>query len=180
MTEFVSTVLALLTIIANILAVLLAFDLWYYGTARRSESRVITFAESYGIEAVFIISFIAMVGSLYYSNVAGYTPCVMCWYQRIAMYPMAVLGAVALYVKKSHLFLYTLPLSLIGMFLSGYHYLLQVGVIESLSCSTVGYSISCSENFVLRYGYITIPMMAFSAFTLIALVSFSNRNRNTD
>ena len=65
---------------------------------------------------------------------------------------------------------YSIVLSIIGAVLAGYHYLLQIGVAPALPCSAVGYSASCSQRFVLQYGYITITMMALSVFVLIALL----------
>ena len=114
-----------------------------------------------------VIALVATFGSLFYSEIAGYEPCKLCWYQRILMYPQALILWLALVLKTRDALKYSLLLSLLGAPLAGYHYLLQRGVVEVVPCSTVGYSVSCAEKFFMSYGYITIPMMAFTAFVLI-------------
>ena len=114
-----------------------------------------------------IVASIATFGSLFYSDILNYEPCKLCWYQRILMYPQALILWLALVLKTRDALKYSLLLSLLGAPLAGYHYLLQRGVVEVVPCSTVGYSVSCAEKFFMSYGYITIPMMAFTAFVLI-------------
>lgn len=120
------------------------------------------------------IALIAMGGSLLYSDVIGLEPCLMCWFQRICMYPQVVLLGLAAYWKDSRIVRYALPLTAIGAALSTYHYSLQLGVNPYAPCSAVGYSVSCSDRFILNYGYITIPMMALTAFLLISLLLYLN------
>jgi disulfide bond formation protein DsbB len=120
--------------------------------------------------AAYIVALIATIGSLTYSDVAGYTPCKLCWYQRILMYPQVVLYLVALVIKDKAIAYYAIALSVIGALLAGYHYLLQMGIITTSACATVGFSVSCSENFGATFGYITIPMMSLSAFLLIIVI----------
>ena len=64
---------------------------------------------------------------------------------------------------------YIMVISTIGAVIAGYHYLLQIGILPELPCSAIGFSVSCAEKFIMSYGYITIPMMAFTAFVLIIL-----------
>lgn len=121
--------------------------------------------------SIFAIALIATLGSLFYSEIAGYNPCTFCWYQRIFMYPQIVLLGLAFWIKDQKIYWYSLGLSIIGFLLAFYHYLLQLGVVQSSSCSAVGYSESCSKVFVLQFGYITIPLMAVTAFAMMILVS---------
>lgn len=116
-----------------------------------------------------IVSWSAMLGSLFYSDIAGYEPCKLCWFERIFMYPQAFLFATALYLKDKTIVTYSLVLSSIGAFIAGYHYLQQIGAVPALPCDALGYSTSCSQRFVMTYGYITIPMMALTAFLLLIL-----------
>ena len=125
----------------------------------------------YGKTLAFIVAVTATVGSLFFSEVALFEPCKLCWFQRIAMYPQVVI----LYLlKNTYDFLLkkaSIILSSIGGIIATYHYYLQVSQTESfLPCSAIGYSVSCSDRFVMNYGYITIPMMSFIAFTLITLM----------
>ncbi|OGH88302.1 MAG: hypothetical protein A3J93_01955 [Candidatus Magasanikbacteria bacterium RIFOXYC2_FULL_42_28] len=119
---------------------------------------------------------IATLGSLFYSEIAGYEPCKLCWAQRIFMYPQVILLITAFAKKRAGAMLaYTLPLSVIGGLIAIYHYLLQLGVVSGVACGVVGYSVSCAQKFVLTYGYITIPLMAVTAFGLSVVAYFANK-----
>ncbi|MDO8495477.1 MAG: disulfide bond formation protein B [bacterium] len=113
----------------------------------------------------------ATLGSLFYSNVLGYEPCELCWLQRIFIYPQVAMLVVALWKKDYAVFPYVFTLSVIGAFIAGYHYLLQLGVLPSIICSAVESSTTCSQRYVMDLGYITIPMMALTAFLFLALFS---------
>jgi disulfide bond formation protein DsbB len=118
----------------------------------------------------FIIALTATLGSLFYSEVAKYTPCMLCWWQRIFMYPQTVLIALGIVKKDKNVADYGMGLSAIGALLAGYHYYIQVGGATPLSCDTVGYSISCAQKFTTDFGYVTIPAMSLSAFVAIYLL----------
>ena len=113
-----------------------------------------------------------MTGSLIYSDVIGYEPCKLCWFQRIFMYPQVFLLALALWKKDKNIIDYTALLSIFGAIIAGYHYLLQLGIAPDLSCGAVGYSVSCAQRFVMNFGYITLPLMAFTAFLMILTFFF--------
>lgn len=125
--------------------------------------------KKYYLNAVFFQSLIATMGSLFFSEVVGLTPCAYCWYQRILMYPIVLLSAVGVFSKDKSAFKYILPLSIPGMLIAGYHYLLQkTGIAASLpSCST---ATPCSNIEIQYLGFITIPLMSFTAFLIINLV----------
>lgn len=120
----------------------------------------------------FIVSLSATLGSLFYSEIMGFAPCVLCWYQRIFMYSQVVLFATAWFAKDGRVAVYSLTLSIVGGAIAAYHYLMQLDLV-SAACSVVGYSASCSEYFAMSYGYITIPMMALTAFALLIVLGFS-------
>lgn len=164
----VNFILGILTVLAQISSVALVY-FWVF----KKPKALGAFAASHGALLAFVIASVAMLGSLTYSEIIGYEPCKLCWIQRILMYPQVlVLGLVVWGKHKgSHaLFDTSLGLSLVGALVAGYHYLLQLGVAPALPCSAVGYSASCAQRFVMQFGYITIPLMAFSAFVLIALL----------
>lgn len=129
--------------------------------------------QEYAPAVAALVAITATLGSLYYSEVAGYIPCTLCWYQRILMYPLVVVTLVGLISRDNLLPRYVLPLSLIGIFISSYHYLLQLGIIGSSNVCTSG--VPCSGRFVNWLGFITIPLQALTAFTLITLAMFSTR-----
>lgn len=120
-------------------------------------------------EIVFAVSTIATLGSLYFSNVLGYEPCRLCWFQRIFMYPIAVISGSALFLDKSDLKDYAMPLALIGAPIGFYHSMIQrFEQFTSSGCSVT--AVSCSTEYTFHYGYITIPVMALTAFLVIIFV----------
>lgn len=118
-----------------------------------------------------LVSFLATTGSLFYSEYALYNPCKLCWLQRIFMYPQFFLFLIAYFLNDKKVFNYSLFLSIIGFLIAFYHYLLQFGIVKNSSCPIVGYSVSCVKQFVAEFGFVTIPLMAISAFLLLILYS---------
>lgn len=119
--------------------------------------------------ALFIIwtqALIATLGSLFYSEVIGYTPCDLCWIQRIFMYPLVVIYGVALIKKNFQLAFSGLILSGIGMLFSMYHYSLQkVPFMQDAGGFCTG--VPCNLQYVNYFGFITIPFLAGLAFIII-------------
>ena len=118
----------------------------------------------------WIIAMAALFGSLFFSEVMGLKPCVLCWWQRIFIYPLAVLFLVGLFphgnkVDRS-VVRYTLPLAVIGLGFAIYHYLVYSGFIpESLQpCSE---DLSCAEINLELMGFVTIPMLSIFAYSAI-------------
>jgi disulfide bond formation protein DsbB len=109
-----------------------------------------------------------MVGSLFFSEVMELAPCVLCWYQRIAAYPLVLILAVGIYLKDPMMKVYSLPLALIGLAISVYHNLLYYGLIpeEITPCSE---GVPCNAVQLELLGFITIPLMGLGAFVLITL-----------
>lgn len=116
----------------------------------------------------------AMAGSLYYSEVADYTPCKLCWFQRICMYPLVLLLGVALLRKDRQVVAYALPLSLIGAALSIYHYQLQQFPSQASAVCTL--EAPCTAKEVDQFGFVTIPLMALAGFVLIAALLLALRS----
>ncbi|PWU67779.1 disulfide oxidoreductase [Gracilibacillus dipsosauri] len=118
---------------------------------------------------LFIIwaqSLVAMLGSLFYSEVMDYIPCELCWYQRILMYPLVLIYGYALYKKDIRYAFPGIIMSGIGILVSGYHYLIQnVPSLQSAgdACGVV----PCNAIYVDFLGFITIPFQAFVAFLVI-------------
>ena len=168
MTQILST----LTLLSNI-ALILGVMLWITFIALRKGKiflahPLVKFFSGNARILAFTIALTATLGSLYYSEIAHLEPCKLCWFQRILMYPQAILlGLAILKNDRTHITSYALTLSGIGAVIAIYHYYLQRGGSEIIPCSTVGYSVSCAKVFVMSYGYITIPFMSLSAFFLI-------------
>lgn len=128
----------------------------------------------------WLIAMAALFGSLFFSEVMGLKPCVLCWWQRIFIYPLAVLFLVGLLPQGDKVDLsvvrYTLPLAVIGLGFAIYHYLVYSGFIpESLQpCSK---DLSCSEINLELMGFVTIPMLSIFAYSAIIILLLIYRKR---
>jgi disulfide bond formation protein DsbB len=124
----------------------------------------------------WIVAAAATTGSLIYSEVIDFLPCRLCWFQRIAMYPMAVILLVGAIRREVQVKYYALPLVLGGLLVSVYHYLVQLNPsLEGGSCDPNN---PCSARYVETFGFISIPFMAGAGFMVIAvLLAFYTRNQ---
>lgn len=120
---------------------------------------------------------IAMLGSLYFSQIAGFVPCELCWCQRICMYPLAVMLPTALLTRDRSVFLrYAAPLVTIGWLFSLYHNAIYyISMYQALHPSTlvtacvVSGPSSCTTRYIDWFGFITIPFLSFIAFSVIGI-----------
>lgn len=174
MTPFVQSAtnfLSYVTVILDVFIVLL-FVILITPLRKRGWTRDV--AEYFGERAIFLsflVALAATAGSLFYSDIANFQPCLLCWWQRIFLYPQAVLLLIA-FIKKDQLArLHAIVLSSMGALISIYHTFLQFGGESILPCSTSG--VSCEHVYFVNYGYVTIPTMALTAFALILLFMFS-------
>lgn len=110
----------------------------------------------------------ATLGSLYYSEIAHFIPCALCWYQRILMYPLVLIILIGILKQDDGMPDYALPLAVIGTGISIYHNLIQYGVLPESSVCKVG--VPCNALYVNYLGFITIPLMALVAFIIIVVV----------
>lgn len=116
----------------------------------------------------WLLALIATLGSLYFSEVRHFVPCQLCWYQRILMYPLVPILGIASYRQDRDVVLYTLPLSLLGIGVSLFHYLDQKipGFGPPGLCSS---GVPCSAAYIDWFGFVTIPFLALIAFTGISV-----------
>ncbi len=116
----------------------------------------------------WIQALIALFSSLYFSEIRHFVPCNLCWYQRIFMYPLAIIIPVGILRHDKKLYEYVLPLSILGLLIAFYQVLLQVGLIsESLVPCTAG--VSCTTKYISYFGFVTIPVLSLAAFALITI-----------
>jgi disulfide bond formation protein DsbB len=117
--------------------------------------------------SAWLITAVATAGSLFFSYVMGFAPCVLCWYQRIFLFPLVIVLARGLFPLDRAVVKYALPLATAGWLIAGYHNLLYEGVIpESLEPCTQG--VSCTEEYLELFGFLSIPMLSWLGFTLLA------------
>ena len=119
----------------------------------------------------FLLSLSAAAFSLVYSEVLHFAPCFLCWYQRIFLFPLVFIFAVALWNKDKNVLKYALPLTIVGFAISVYHnfeyYFAESN--SSLPCDASG--VSCYQHLVSEFnGYISIPMLSLTAFFSILVL----------
>jgi disulfide bond formation protein DsbB len=122
-----------------------------------------------------IISFSGTALSLFYSEYLGYLPCALCWFQRVALYPLCFLFAIAWYRKDFTVYRYVLALSGIGMVISLYHEYLQLGYAELIPCSANAVFVDCAKPSFLLFGFVTFPYIAGVFFALLFLTALTLR-----
>ncbi|MBK9214700.1 MAG: disulfide bond formation protein B [Chloracidobacterium sp.] len=114
------------------------------------------------------IALLSVVGSLFFSEVMLLPPCVLCWYQRIAAYPLVLIIGTGIVLRDSRMKFYALPLCIAGLIISIYHNLLYYGFIpESITPCAEG--VPCNAVQIEWLGFITIPLMGLAAFAAITL-----------
>jgi disulfide bond formation protein DsbB len=137
-----------------------------------TKAKLLTYASWFA--AIF-----ATMGSLFFSEVLHYPPCVLCWYQRIAIYPLVLLIPVGIILKDKKLPYYILPLTLIGATIALYHNLLYYKIIpESLAPCIQG--ISCTTKYFEWLGFITIPFLSFTTLLFITVAMFIIKKENNE
>lgn len=131
---------------------------------------------------IFLISLLSTLFSLVYSEVIRYAPCYLCWFQRVFIYPLVFLFGIAMWDKDRKVIKYALPLVCAGFLVSIYqNFEYYFGATGSTFCGSSG--VSCYQQFVSVFGgYISIPMLALTAFfailVVILVVHFYNNNNN--
>lgn len=133
------------------------------------------------LHLAWLQSIVATAGSLYFSEVMFFQPCVLCWLQRIFMYPLVLILGVGVWRRDPNVRWYALPLSLIGLAISLYHNAMQYGIIPPGACS-VDAVVSCTTPWINWFGFVSIPLLAFVAFTVISvsLVLYQPRVENAE
>lgn len=168
-----SVFFAMLTVIANLAVVsfiaiaLMARD---GGSAGELRDRLWDRVGQIALPLAALVGLTALLGSLYYSEVAHYIPCRLCWYQRIAMYPMPLLLGIAAFRRDHDIRRYVIPLALVGAAISIYHYQLEWFPSQSSPACTL--DAPCTVRWVFELGFISMPYMALSGFALIAWLAW--------
>lgn len=120
---------------------------------------------------IWVTSLLATLGSLYFSEIRGYIPCELCWYQRILMYPIVIISTIAYIQKNARIALTTAAFAVIGGSISLYHYGIQKISFLQENAPACG-QVPCTGAYINWLGFITIPFLALIAFIIIAITSF--------
>ncbi len=156
---------ALLAFVAAVVAVV-GFALFLSPRGRSSLVGLRTDAR----RLAFSVAAVSTLASLWFSEVGGFIPCELCWYQRILMYPLVVVLGVAVWRGDDLLRWRVLPLSLPGMAVSGYHAQLQWFPNQGLSCDVAA---PCTQQWLDQFGFVSIPVMAFCGFAAITVLTLN-------
>jgi disulfide bond formation protein DsbB len=128
------------------------------------------------IFSAWLIAAVSTLGSLFFSEVMELTPCVLCWYQRIFLFPLAIILLIGLFPLDKKVVKYALPLAIIGLLFTVYHCLLFFGVIpENLQPCSQG--VSCTDDNMELFGFLPIPLLALIAFLMIIILLLKTRSR---
>ncbi len=161
MTDTANFILGVLTIGGQIGLVVLLIA-YFSGTAKP----LTRFIAAHGLFLSFLLATAATIGSFFYSNIVGFTPCELCWYQRICLFPQVAIFALGSWFNDRNGSRYGFVLSVVGALIAAYNSYLQMGGQELFPCAANG--ASCAQRFVFEFGYITIPLMSLTAFLLLA------------
>jgi disulfide bond formation protein DsbB len=180
LTDGIATALAALAIFGQVILALLALvaiAALVWPPARRVLAEVRDTLLGGELWLAAGIALVASLGSLYFSEVADFIPCRLCWFQRIAMYPLAVLLLVAAVRRDVRgAFLYGIAFPVVGFGIAAYHiYIERNPSAESMSCKAEG--APCSTKWIEELGYVTLPTLAITAFALIAVLLVMARSR---
>jgi disulfide bond formation protein DsbB len=121
----------------------------------------------YELWIAFFGSAIATGGSLFFSEIAHFVPCELCWYQRIAMYPLSIVTLLAALANDHRAARYLLPLPLVGAGVSVYHLLIENGVVAQSAACFVSAPGGCATRWIDELGFVTIPTLALTGFALV-------------
>jgi disulfide bond formation protein DsbB len=166
LTHDVTVTLAALGVAGQALAALLLLVgiAWLVGL-RGPALQLRELVEGYELWLVFLVSSVATGGSLFFSEIAGFVPCELCWYQRICMYPLSIASLLAATANDRRVARYLLPLPVVGAGVSVYHLLIENGAIKEPSACLVG-GAGCAVKWINEFGYMTIPTLALTGFAL--------------
>jgi hypothetical protein len=144
--------------------------------------RVPVWARDVALPLATAIALVTTLGSLYYSEIAGYPPCTLCWYQRIAIYPQVVVLGVAALRRDRTVWLTSIPLALIGGAISVWHVVIERNPALAGPCDPAN---PCTIKWVEEFGFLTVPTMAliasmaFIALTLVARTAATDLDRSS-
>lgn len=170
MIKAVPEILAFLTFVANIFTVLFliflfANKIFKFKISKKLPSNFYLLS-SYSYVFSFIVSLVATLGSLFYSEFLKFQPCILCWYQRIMMYPQVILLYIAIARNEKVIKPYLIALNVVGALIAAYHYLIQRFPQTAFTPCDIAGGVSCIKGYSYHYGYISIPFMALTAFIL--------------
>ena len=168
MTHDAIVVLAALGVAGQVLAgLLLLVGALALAGARGPLDAIRAWLWGYELWGGFVVAAIATGGSLFFSEIAGFVPCELCWFQRICMYPLSLLLLFLAYHADNRAARYLVPFPVVGAGVSIYHLLEENHVITQSTACLVSAPGGCGVKWINEFGYMTIPTLALTAFVLL-------------
>ncbi len=164
-----TTIVSFLTLVSNIIFVAILFIILVHADSRK---HLYNFVHKYVLELIFFVILGAVLGSLVYSDIVGFPPCDLCWWQRIFMYPQLVIVALAMYRKDKSIIDYLVPLSGMGALVALFQTFVQWGFSFGSSVGCVAVGGECAKVYFMEYSYITIPFMSLTVFVYVLTLKF--------
>ncbi|MDA2169239.1 disulfide oxidoreductase [Bacillus cereus] len=131
----------------------------------------------YQIAIAWMIATSATVISLIFSEWMKLPPCDLCWYQRMAMYPLVLILGIGMFRKDSNVSTYAFPFACIGLMLSVYQITIQAFPNSEMQICSVG--VSCTKDYLNLFGFISIPMLSFVGFLAIIILLYIKSDGET-
>lgn len=169
----INNIFSFLTLLSNVFLLFLIFI--FLSRKKTWASKFLRLLKKYSYFLAFLLSFSAFVGSLVYSEFIGFEPCLLCWVQRIFLFPLPFIFAVALIKKERVLADYVLTLSITGGLIALYQSLIQWGFKAPVLTTCTEIAGDCAIVYFTNFGYITLPFMAFSVFALVAIIMIADK-----
>jgi disulfide bond formation protein DsbB len=160
--------------LATFAATLVVVVLWVVARANPESAAAELFAgvQSYALWLAWIVAAVTTLGSLYYSLVAHFEPCELCWYQRICVYPLSVVLLIAALRHDYGVWRYALPPAIVGIFIAVYHSQLQAFPSQQTFCSQTN---PCTIRYVWQFGFVSLPLMDLAALLFVTTMLFVGR-----
>jgi len=167
--EQLNNFLSVFVVLGQIFVVVAFIYLLFFRKYHNQVTKLIT---KNAIIFAFVVALVSTLSSLYYSEIAHFIPCDLCWFQRIFMYPLVIMLGLAIIKKKDEIIDYSLGLVAVGTLISLYHNYIYYSAETTNFCSIVA---PCTQKYITSFGYISIPLMALTAFLMIALLLINKK-----
>lgn len=172
--ESLNYILGIGGLVALLVTGILIFD-------AKTQKALVPLIQKWGLIVAFCATISGATLTLIYSEIFGFIPCGLCWFERILLYPQVLILGIALYYRDTHVTRYGIGLSIVGVVISLYHHYIQMGGSELIKCPAAGTGANCADRFMFEFGFVTFPFLSAILFAfLIALYRYIQTAQNTN
>lgn len=170
MNSALSSLLPVLALVSHIVFVFLVACCIFYKSWGQT---VVRFLGKHSLRLGLFASCIAVAGSLFYSEIMGFEACILCWWQRVLLYPSVFIFAMALWRRERSAYYYVIPLAVLAGIIGIYQSYVYLGGSSLLTCTSA--EGACLKIYVMAFGYITIPLMSATVSMYLLLFAWANK-----